>query len=140
MNTKLIASITVLLAVVTFISGPMIWQAVPEEVPTAMQLPFLILLSIIESLVFGYGVAISYVYASRVAAITDPIKRVHVRRVFIATIWLLVSWWPHDNFHRWNGYSLQGLIYIEYAFHVTLIVAGLIVASYVLKELRSQSQ
>ncbi|HEV8224498.1 MAG TPA: hypothetical protein VGP74_04510, partial [Rubrobacteraceae bacterium] len=42
--------------------------------------------------------------------------------------WFLVSWWPHDNLHIHNGEDLQGLLYIEYGFHVTLMLAGIVLA------------
>ncbi len=34
----------------------------------------------------------------------------------------------HDNLHKVNGMNIQGLLYIEYAFHVTIIIAGVILA------------
>ena len=33
-------------------------------------------------------------------------------------------WWPHDNLHLHNGMDMQGLLFIEYGFHVTLIIAA----------------
>jgi hypothetical protein len=54
--------------------------------------------------------------------------------VLLSAAWLLISWWPHDNLHRtmMMGDYWQ-LIRIEWAFHFTLIVAGVIVASYIWK-------
>ena len=40
----------------------------------------------------------------------------------------MVSWWPHDNLHLHNGMDLQGLPFIEYGFHVTLIIAAFVLA------------
>ncbi len=48
--------------------------------------------------------------------------------MYLSVGWFLVSWWPHDNLHIHNGMDLQGLLYIEYGFHVTLIVAALVLA------------
>ncbi len=48
--------------------------------------------------------------------------------MYLAIGWLLVSWWPHDNLHIHVGNDMQGLLYIEYGFHVTLMICGLIVA------------
>ena len=44
--------------------------------------------------------------------------------MYMAIIWLLVSWWPHDHFHSQVGSDMWRLIRIEYAFHVTLILAA----------------
>ena len=49
-----------------------------------------------------------------------------------------VSWWPHDNMHIHNGNDLQGLLYIEYGFHVTLMAAGLVLAYSLLTMLRAE--
>ena len=47
-----------------------------------------------------------------------------------------MNWWPHDNFHRANGFNLPGLIRIEYGFHVTLYLAGIVVAWFFISVLR----
>jgi hypothetical protein len=36
----------------------------------------------------------------------------------------MVSWWPHDNLHISNGNDLRGLLFIEYGFHFTLMIAA----------------
>jgi hypothetical protein len=38
----------------------------------------------------------------------------------------MVSWWPHNNLHINNGMDMQGLLYIEYGFHLTLMIAGIV--------------
>ena len=48
--------------------------------------------------------------------------------MYLSIGWLLISWWPHDNVYSHNGEDMQGLLYIEYGFHVTLMAAGLILA------------
>ncbi len=58
--------------------------------------------------------------------------------MFIALPWMLVSWWPHDNLHVHNGMNLQGLLYIEYGFHLTLIIASLILTYGFLTSLKEQ--
>lgn len=54
--------------------------------------------------------------------------RTRVKLAYLSLSWLLISWWPHDNLHLHNGMNLQGLLYIEYGFHLTLIIASLILA------------
>jgi hypothetical protein len=46
---------------------------------------------------------------------------------YLAIAWTLVSWWPHSNMHRVNGENLGGLLMIDYTFHVTLMLASLII-------------
>lgn len=48
--------------------------------------------------------------------------------MYLAIGWLMVSWWPHDNMHIHNGEDMQGLLYIEYGFHVTLMISALVMA------------
>jgi hypothetical protein len=48
----------------------------------------------------------------------------------------MVSWWPHDYLHIHNGNDLQGLLYIEYGFHLTLMLAGIVLAYSLLTMLR----
>ena len=58
--------------------------------------------------------------------------------MYLCIGWLLVSWWPHDNLHIHTG-SLQGLLYIEYGFHMTLILSGLVLAYSFLSLMRGGS-
>ena len=95
--------------------------------PTSAQLPFLIVLGIIEALAMGGGFAYLIVYWKMAAAEKNLL-------VHVALFWLMGSWWVHDGLHRMNGHELSGLIKIEYGFHLTLIVASFIVASHILKK------
>jgi hypothetical protein len=58
--------------------------------------------------------------------------------MYLSVGWFLVSWWPHDNLHLHNGFDLQGLLYIEYGFHVTLIFAAFVLAYSLLTLLRPE--
>ena len=108
--------VTIVLAVPAFILGPILWPPSNEIVPTATQLPFFIALSAIEALIFGLGVGF-LIFEWRPTSAS-----------FWAISWLLVSWWPHDNLHIHNALEPIGLLKIEYGFHVTLIIASLIIA------------
>lgn len=46
--------------------------------------------------------------------------------MYIAISWLLVTWWPRDNMHIHNAMNIDGLIVIEYLFHVTLMIAAVV--------------
>lgn len=120
--TKAIA-ITLIVGLAAFFVGPNIWHPASDVMPTASQIPFFIILSVIDSLSFGAGVA--FIYLGRGLMKNPQIK--NAKAVFVSLVWLIISWWPHDNFHMANGLNMQGLLYIEYGFHVTLIIAGIIV-------------
>ena len=95
---------------------------------SSMQLPLFVLLSLLESITFGVGVAFAF-FGWKNFKTLMPGNRKAAFWCFVSIIWLLVSWWPHDNMHVLNAPdNLAGLLKIEYAFHVTLMIAGLILA------------
>ena len=119
--------ITVIFGIISFLLTPALWTKAMGVNPTQGQLPFFIALSVIESVVFGIGISfivLSWPFLKRF----NQLSRKLTFATYLAISWLLVSWWPHDNFHMQNGLYLQGLLYIDYVFHVTIIIASLIVA------------
>jgi len=44
--------------------------------------------------------------------------------MYFGTLWLLGNWWVHDALHITTGMNPTALLWIEYGFHVTLIIAG----------------
>jgi hypothetical protein len=105
-----------------------LWPDKPHAMaPDASLLPWFIGLSILESASFGIGVATLIVYWREGSRYFWP---------FISLIWWLVSWWPHDNFHRTaEEHNLVNLLSIEYAFHLTLIIASFILARFMVKNI-----
>jgi hypothetical protein len=131
-----VALVTALFAVPAMALGQVIWPPAPgSPEPTAGQLPFFLFLAVFEALTFGLG--ISFLLFGFV-----PLRRAlggsswRTWAAYLAIGWLLVSWWPHDNMHIHNGSDMQGLLYIEYGFHLTLMVAGLVLAYTLLTMLR----
>lgn len=119
--------ITIIFAIITSFLGPKLWPPSTEMSPTKTQLPYFIFISIIESISFGLG--ISFIIFGW--PIIKKVQSQHKNKAilsFISIIWLLTSWWPHDNFHISNGSNMQRLLYIEYGFHLTLIIASVIIA------------
>ena len=132
-----VALVTALFAVPAMALGQVIWPPAPGgPEPTAGQFPFFLLLAVFEALTFGLG--ISFLLFGFV-----PLRRAlggsswRTWAAYLAIGWFLVSWWPHDNMHIHNGSDLQGLLYIEYGFHVTLMAAGLLLAYSLLTMLRA---
>ncbi|NOH01443.1 MAG: hypothetical protein HND47_05425 [Chloroflexi bacterium] len=106
--------------------------------PTNAQLPLFLLLNVAEVLAFGIGVSFlifGYPTVRRVLPRAKGLAFV----AYLSIAWLLVNWWPHDSLHIANGTDIGGLLAIEYAFHVTLIVAGVILVYFFLALARQQS-
>ncbi len=119
--------ITALFGVPAFLVGPVLWPpAAGGPEPSAGQLPFFVVLFAIEALVFGLGISFLAFGLPLVRKAAGG-SRLRAWAMYLSIGWLLVSWWPHDNLHI-HTESLQGLLYIEYGFHMTLILSGLILA------------
>jgi hypothetical protein len=136
-NKTFLIGLTIVLAVASFFLGRVIWPDVAGmPMPDSAQLPFLIIISAIESIAFGIGVTfiVSLWGYMRGRETWDWLT------LFSAT-WLLISWWPHDNLHRTMAMGdYWQLIRIEWMFHFTLIIAGIIVASYIWKKFAMSTQ
>lgn len=141
MNSRIATVLIVIVSGgVTMALGNKIWPPAPGmPVPTAAQLPFFIGLAVAESLAFGLGIAF-IILGMPLVRRASGLSRGLGWAVYLSIAWLLVSWWPHDSLHRHNGENSLGLLYIEYGFHVTLIVAGLVLAYAYVKLLRRASR
>ena len=123
-----VLGVTVAVALPAMILGPIVWPTVEHgSEPTAGQLPFFIFLAAMNSLTFGLGVSFLLFGLPLVRRFAAG-SSVRAWAMYLAIGWILVSWWPHDNLHIHVGEDMQGLLHIEYGFHVTLMVCGLIVA------------
>ncbi|HVZ12716.1 MAG TPA: hypothetical protein VG965_06835 [Patescibacteria group bacterium] len=136
-KTKVIV-LTIVLALIAFATGRQIWPPDPMmPVPTAGQLPFFLVLGLFESVAFGLGVSFlvfGWPAVKKVSGKNDTLTKL----AFLSIAWYLINWWPHDNLHQHVGMNLNGLLMVEYGFHVTMIIAGSILAYFfitrVLKE------
>ncbi len=117
--------ITMVIGIPAFFVGPVIWPPSPDIQPTQAQMPYLIALSLIEALFFGFGIAFIFYGWPRIKAASGE-AMMAARSMYFSVAWLTVSWWPHDNLHIHNALNVDGLIVIDYAFHLTLILAGLV--------------
>lgn len=129
--------VTAIFAVPAMMLGQVIWPPDPMgPEPTAGQLPFYIALSVFEAVTFGLGISfLLFGFAPLRRALGGPGLKAWA--TYLSIGWFLISWWPHDNLHIHIGMDMQALLYIEYGFHVTLMIAGLIVAYSFLTMLRS---
>ncbi len=124
-------------AVPAFFLGRVIWpDPMGGIMPTAAQLPFYVILAVAESLTFGFGIAFLIQTWPKLGRVPVEQRRLTAAAI-LAITWLLVNWWPHDNLHRANGMNTQGLLYIEYGFHITLMLAGIVLIYFLFDSVRS---
>jgi hypothetical protein len=129
--------LTLIAAVPAFAIAPVIWP--PDAhvgAPSGLQLLLFILLAALDALAFGLGIAFICYGLPLVRRIVDG-SRARTWITFIATAWLLISWWPHDNMHKHNGMDLGGLLVIDYLFHVPLMLTGVALAYTLVRALQS---
>jgi len=134
---KTSVKVAILTAIVTIVAFPLeaagplgswwasIWpwgQAPHGPAPTGLQVPLFMVLGVLEAV--GLGLAISFLVfgwpvVKRVAA-----TRPGAMAMYVSAAWVLGNWWIHDSLHFTNSTDPGSLLAIEYAFHVTLILAG----------------
>ncbi len=119
-----VLSVTLLFGIPAFITGPLIWP--PAVAPGSNLLPFFLFLSCAESLTFGLGAAF-LIFGWPQLRQRSFGSRPLTWAMFISIAWLLISWWPHDHLHAFNK-TQEGLLFIEYGFHLTLFIGGAILA------------
>lgn len=130
----LVALIAACIAFLTESHGPLggFWAPSPDmPQATGIQTPLFMILGISEALGLGLGVAFLLFGYSTIRA-TAPVSPALARAAHLSIFWLLANWWAHDSLHIHNGMNLNGLLAIEYAFHVTLILAGVMLARFFL--------
>ena len=132
--------VTVIVGVAAMALDPILWPiAEGGAQPTAGQLFFFIVLEAIQSLAFGLGVSF-LVFGLPTVRRVSPNSQLMAWAMYLSIGWLLVSWWPHSHLHQVVGENLQGLLYIEYGFHVTVIIGAIVLAYGLLSLLREQSK
>ena len=133
-----VAAITLVFAAAAFALGQRIWSApAGAATPPGGLLPLFIALEVLSDIVFGLGVSFILVGYGLLARARQPLWLAYATYVSIA--WLMLNWWPHGNLHRVTPAGAWAqLLYIDYGFHVTLMVAVAIVALFFVRTLRGQ--
>jgi uncharacterized membrane protein len=120
-----VTALGAVIAVMFSPNGPFggFWGAQPTPGLEGGVLGALIVYSVVEAVIFGFGIA-WLAFGRQVMADGPGAGAAH-----IAVGWALVSWFPHGSFHQSITHdNWAGLAAIEYGFHLTMLVAGLIVA------------
>jgi hypothetical protein len=135
-SKRVIIALTVGLAIPAFILSRVIWPDPPgAATPPPGLLPLLMVPAIFEALSLGAGVAFLFV-AGR-ALLHRRAGRLAVA-AYASAGWAMLSWWPHSNMHRANT-TLEGLVLIDWMFHLTLIFGAAVIGTYLYRTL-SQAQ
>jgi len=138
-------AVTLVLAIIAFLTSPngplgAFWPPSHDfPQPTEAQLPFFIVLNAVEALVFGFGMAF-LMFGYPLVQTMWPAPKWLTPAAYLSLAWLLISWWPHDSLHITNGTNMSGLLAIEYGFHVTVMVAGVILVYTLLIEGRRRGR
>jgi hypothetical protein len=136
MSKKYVVALTVGLAIPTFALSRVIWPNPPgAAVPPRGLLPFLMVPAVFESLAFGAGVA--FLLAAGRSVLGNTQLRGLTLAAYASAGWALVSWWPHSNMHRANT-SFEGLVVIDWTFHLTLIAGAAIISVFLYRTLRDE--
>ncbi len=129
MSKSVAFGITLVAGIAAFLLSYALWPNPPgADQPPPGLVPFYMNESAAECVAFGLGLTFLLRGAQLLLTVNG---RPHMLDVasYLAIGWLLANWWPHTNLHRVTGLDWYGLIWIEYGFHVTLIVAGAVLAS-----------
>jgi len=121
--------LTLIIAVPAFLVNPIIWAPAPGgPAPTAAQIPYLIALDVMQAVFLGLGVAF-LIFGLPIMRSISPDSKTRAWAMYLSIAYLMISWWPHIGMHVSNSPDdLQGLIYIDYFFHVPLMIAGAVLA------------
>jgi hypothetical protein len=131
-----VALVTLAAGVPAFLLGRVIWPDTPTSVVVPPDLvPFFVLPSLLEALAFGAGVAFLVSGWRAVPHAAGP-RRLAVA-TYVSTAWLLMAWWPHGNLHSSLGFDVANIAKIEWAIHLTVLLAAAVDAVYVARTLRA---
>jgi hypothetical protein len=134
-----VSLVTAAVAIPAFLLGPVLFPPSAEgPAPTAGQLPFFLFLATGDALLLGLGVSF-LLFGFPVMRKVSPDSKLRAWTMYLSIGYLMVSWWPHLNMHAHNGSNLQGLLYIDYFFHLPLEIAGVALALCFISLMRSRT-
>lgn len=127
-STAKYAAVTLIVGAGAFALGPMLWPPGPDlPHPPAGLMPAYLALAVVEALAFGFAIALLLFAWPAVRAMA--IGSIAFKRVlYVSVAWLMGNWWMHDGLHMNVGLDMERLVYIEYAFHMTLLACGFALA------------
>jgi hypothetical protein len=140
-----VVTVTIVFAVLAFLSntvGPLggFWRPAAEAPdPQGIQRALFAFLLAVEAIALGVGISFLFYGFPLVRAVSRASAGL-TRAAQFAIAWLLVNWWGHDSLHMHVGmHNVNALLGIEYGFHFTLILSGLILLSFLWVGWRNQT-
>jgi len=135
--------LTIVVIIVAFLTSPNaplggFWNMPTDGTQltfTQTQLSLFIFLGLANAIALGLGLSFLIFGKSLVSSIGSASKSL-VRWAHIGLSWLLISWWFHANFHTIVRGDIDGILKIEFGFHLTLIITGVILVIFFIKALR----
>lgn len=91
--------------------------AVGIPIHSSVESAFLVLLNVAEAV--SLGIALTFMLFDYPRKALQPLTLPETRYGFLGLIWVLGNWWLHDALHVHLGFSMPGLLFVEYGFHVT---------------------
>ena len=134
-----VSLVTAVVGIPAFFLGPALFPpAAGGPSPTAGQLPYFLFLAVGDALLLGLGISF-LLFGFPVMRKVSPDSRLRAWTMYLSIGYLMVSWWPHLNLHVHNGSNLQGLLYIDFIFHLPLEIAGVALALCFISLMRSRA-
>jgi hypothetical protein len=134
MQRWLVALVTPAVGLPAFALGRVLWPDNANSIVIPANLvPYFALPSLLEALAFGGGVA--FLLTAR-GAVWQARSRL-ATAAYLSTAWLLMAAWPHGNLHRSLGFDLASIARIEWAIHLTVLVAAVVIALFVARTFRA---
>jgi hypothetical protein len=121
---KKAALLTAAIAVPAFLLGPVLFPKGPDF-PTMTRIEFALFMPLAIWTPLLFGAAVSFLVFGWPAARRSP-QPGKTTAALLAITWVTGSWWVHDNLHMHVGMNVPGLMAIEYGFHFTAGLAGLV--------------
>jgi hypothetical protein len=129
--------ITLAAGIPAFLLTPTLFPAPPDApVPTDTQMTYFLIITAAETLFFGAGLAFLLLGMPMMRRVSR-LSGVSPWPAYLAIGYLTVSWWPHLGMHRVVGFNLDGLLMVDYGFHLPYILAAGVVAHFFFSTLRA---
>jgi hypothetical protein len=128
--------VTAGVAVIAFPLTFVIWPIPPEiALPPANLVPFFVFVIACECLSFGFGIAFLLFGYPLVRSVGSG--RFTSWSGYLGIAWFALNWWPHESFHRTTlSTNFDKQIWIQFGFHLSLIVAAVLVARFFVEAAR----
>lgn len=133
---KRIAGLIALGVIVAFTfgsDGPLggFWRPLEAaEQPSGLMVPGFLGVALVEGVSLGAALVLLAYGRPRFTAVVRSAGL--ATAAWLSSVFLLGSWWPHTALHRHVGEDLEGLLGIEWLFHVgSMVTAALLIGALV---------